>query len=297
MRVLLDKPTLLATFLTLTSYTRAYTWPSPKLDALESLRFDIDRHPVASFVQPCTFFLFSVNGPSGRSNVADWIRTAYHDMATHNSTDGTGGMDARFPEEQTRAENAADGFNNTIRILGNVVNRYVSRAITAIENWCVSPSFPSLPSTPPHVSFHATFCRLRYRSYPYQCPGLSPFHYRYITLTILPVPVPSSELSQSSKRPINANPPSLPPSGGPNIPFRGGRIDAPAPNAPGVPQPQDALAAHAAAFKRQGFEKREEMISLVACGCVFRVLFLVFFFSSFWNDALLFDVRVYASRC
>ncbi|KAJ7673937.1 heme peroxidase [Mycena polygramma] len=198
MRVLLDKPalrlTLLATFLT---FSNAYTWPSPKLDALESLRFDIDRHPVASFVQPCTFFLFSVNGPSGRSNVADWIRTAYHDMATHNSTDGTGGMDAsiRFPEEQARAENAADGFNNTIRILGNVVNRYISLAdalaigaITAIEN----------------------------------C-------------------------------------------GGPDIPFRGGRIDAAAPNPPGVPQPQDALVAHTTAFKRQGFSGTE-MISLVACG-------------------------------
>ncbi|KAJ6452147.1 heme peroxidase [Mycena vitilis] len=200
MRLLFANPalrlTLLATFLTFTT-AYAYTWPSPKLDALESLRFDIDRHPVASFVQPCSFFLFSVNGPSGRSNVADWIRTAYHDMATHNSTDGTGGMDAsiRFPEEQARAENAADGFNNTIRILGNVVNRYISLAdalaigaITAIEN----------------------------------C-------------------------------------------GGPDIPFRAGRIDAAAPNPPGVPQPQDALQAHTAAFKRQGFEK-EEMISLVACG-------------------------------
>jgi hypothetical protein len=33
-------------------------------------------------------------------------RQAYHDMATHNVQDGTGGLDAsiRFPEEQARSE-------------------------------------------------------------------------------------------------------------------------------------------------------------------------------------------------
>ncbi|KAF7368526.1 Peroxidase [Mycena venus] len=178
----------------------AYIWPSPQLDALESLRFELDRHQIAPFVQPCTFFIFAVNGPSGRSNVADWIRTAYHDMATYNNVDGTGGMDAsiRFAEEQARAENAADGFNNTLRLLLPVANRYVSiadalalGAITAIES----------------------------------C-------------------------------------------GGPEIAFRGGRIDAASPNAPGVPQPQQDLKSHIASFSRQGFTQKE-MISLVACGHTF----------------------------
>ncbi|KAJ7860132.1 putative L-ascorbate oxidase [Mycena leptocephala] len=189
--------TLFVAYLTTTT---AYVWPSPQLDALESLRWDLDRHPIAPFVQPCTFFLFSVDGPSGRSNVADWVRTAYHDMATHNNADGTGGMDAsiRFPEEQARAENAADGFNNTLRLLAGVANRYVSiadalalGAITAIEN----------------------------------C-------------------------------------------GGPQIAFRGGRIDAAEPNKPGVPQPQQDLQTHTSAFARQGFTQTE-MIGLVACGHTF----------------------------
>lgn len=56
-------------------------------------------------------------------------------------------------------------------------------------------------------------------------------------------------------------------SGGPEIAFRGGRVDAAEPNAPGVPQPQDALASHIAAFARQGFSQTE-MIGLVACGYV-----------------------------
>ncbi|KAF8179602.1 hypothetical protein K438DRAFT_1843111 [Mycena galopus ATCC 62051] len=38
---------------------------------------------------------------------------------------------------------------------------------------------------------------------------------------------------------------------GPDIPFRGGRLDAAKPNAPGVPQPQDDLKSHIASFARQ----------------------------------------------
>ncbi|KAJ7330297.1 heme peroxidase [Mycena albidolilacea] len=60
----------------------------------------------------------------------------------------------RFPEEQARVENVADGSNNTLRIVGPVANRYVSladvltlAAIAAIENWFVSPSLPHLLSS------------------------------------------------------------------------------------------------------------------------------------------------------
>ncbi|KAJ7867701.1 heme peroxidase [Mycena olivaceomarginata] len=111
-----------------------------------------------------------------------------------------GRLDAsiRFPEEQARAENVADGFNNMLCIVGPVANQYVSlaevlalAAIAAIEN-CSSPS----------------------------------------------------------------------------IPFHSGRIDIAAPNAPGVPQPQEDLATHTAMFKRQGFSKTE-MIGLLVCGHTF----------------------------
>jgi hypothetical protein len=54
-------------------------------------------------------------------------------------------------------------------------------------------------------------------------------------------------------------------SGGPRIAYRGGRIDAKAPNNPGVPEPQGTLATHIADFARQGFTQTE-MIQLVACG-------------------------------
>ncbi|KAF8194048.1 heme peroxidase [Mycena galopus ATCC 62051] len=175
---------------------QAYIWPSPQLDRLEDMRFG--RNPLLPFIRPCTQFH---GGPkTGRANVADWIRTAYHDMATHNIADGTGGMDAsiRFAAEQARPEDVGDGFSNTLSDVLDISDRYASiadvlalAAISAIEN----------------------------------C-------------------------------------------GGPQIAFRGGRIDAGVPNSPGVPQPQDTLNSHIASFARQGFTQKE-MIGLVACGHTF----------------------------
>ncbi|KAJ7186127.1 heme peroxidase [Mycena filopes] len=182
----------------------AYIWPSPKLDALEAMRWDQDDTTVgvAAFVEPCSFYIFGNNNgaPTGRANGPDWIRTAYHDMATHNSKDGTGGLDAsiRFPEEQARPENAGNGFFNTLAVFTSFTSRYISMAdmiaigaITAIES----------------------------------C-------------------------------------------GGPQIAFRGGRVDSAGPNTPGVPEPQQKLQAHIDAFARQGFTQTE-MIGLIACGHTF----------------------------
>ncbi|KAJ7611543.1 heme peroxidase [Mycena polygramma] len=180
----------------------AYVWPSPKLDALEAMRWDQDTTGFTAFFQPCNSFIFgNANGtPTGRANAPDWIRTAYHDMATHNVEDGTGGLDAsiRFPAEQARSENPGTGFRNTLSVLVSFTSRYLSLAdliaigaITAIE----------------------------------QC-------------------------------------------GGPQIAFRGGRVDSAKPNLPGVPEPQQDLQAHIAAFTRQGFTQTE-MIGLIACGHTF----------------------------
>ncbi|KAF8188883.1 heme peroxidase [Mycena galopus ATCC 62051] len=183
----------------------AYIWPSPQLDALEAIRFDQSGFntlgtTLANFVQPCTDFVFGSPTGTGRSDAADWIRTAYHDMATYNSTDGTGGLDAsiRFAAEQARPENIGDGFSNTLGVVLAVTGRYVSNAdaialglVIAVEN----------------------------------C-------------------------------------------GGPEIAFRGGRIDSKVPNNPGVPQPQEDLDTHIAEFARQGFTQTE-MIGLVACGHTF----------------------------
>ncbi|KAJ7496803.1 heme peroxidase [Mycena latifolia] len=110
----------------------AYVWPSPQLDELEALGFDQDGH--------------SSRGIAGAIQRRR-LDTAYHDMATHNVMDGTGGLDAsiRFAEEQARPENAGDGVGNTIAVLLGQSNRYVSIADAlvvgahiAIEN-CARP--------------------------------------------------------------------------------------------------------------------------------------------------------------
>ncbi|KAJ7913189.1 heme peroxidase [Mycena leptocephala] len=191
--------------LTCFATAHAYLWPSPMLDELESLLFEITPGTtgIASFIQPCDTFSFAPTGsrgPSGRSNAADWIRTAYHDMATHNIADGTGGMDAsiRFAEEQARAENVGDGFDNTLSVLVGSATRYVSVADALALGTVIA----------------VEFC------------------------------------------------------GGPQIPFRGGRVDATEPNLPGVPKPEQTLDSHIASFARQGFTQ-DEMIGLVACGHTF----------------------------
>ncbi|KAJ7142702.1 hypothetical protein C8R44DRAFT_924331 [Mycena epipterygia] len=93
---------------------RAYVWLSPQLDELESLRFDQDgqnSRGTTGFINPCTLWFFSVAGHSGISGRLPTRGQAYHDMTTHNITDGTGGMDAsiRFDAEQSRGENQGDG--------------------------------------------------------------------------------------------------------------------------------------------------------------------------------------------
>jgi hypothetical protein len=54
----------------------AYTWPNPKLDALESLRYDqtgFNGDQIAALINPCDSFIFGKF--RGRTNVGDWVRT------------------------------------------------------------------------------------------------------------------------------------------------------------------------------------------------------------------------------
>ncbi|KAJ7615867.1 hypothetical protein FB45DRAFT_1106615 [Roridomyces roridus] len=164
----------------------------------------------ASFIQPCDSFLFEVDGPgdlSGRSNAADWIRTAYHDMATHDVEAGTGGLDGsiRFGAEQLRPENIGTGFSNTFAVISIIGGATRSQS------------------------------------------GINPT----VADTLALATVIAIENC-----------------GGPEIAFRGGRVDATEPNDPGVPQPQQDLDSHIASFAKQGFTQTE-MIGLVACGHTF----------------------------
>ncbi|CCF32863.1 WSC domain-containing protein [Colletotrichum higginsianum] len=88
-----------------------YVWPSP-YDEIEdhlSLQSGYLRRGFIDGVINCGF---GGNVP-GRQNSAEWIRAAFHDMATHDATAGTGGLDASIFFELDRPENIGAAFNNT----------------------------------------------------------------------------------------------------------------------------------------------------------------------------------------
>lgn len=90
-----------------------YTWPNDKIDLLEHMLYEHSGFHVnspASFVAPCGRVPF---GP-GRSGSAEWLRTAYHDMANADVAAGTGGADASIGFELDRDENPGKGFNETL---------------------------------------------------------------------------------------------------------------------------------------------------------------------------------------
>lgn len=69
-------------------------------------------------MNPCSFS----SAGTARQTAAEWIRTAYHDMATHDVATGTGGLDASILFETDREENVGDAFNGTFGFLSNYYN-------------------------------------------------------------------------------------------------------------------------------------------------------------------------------
>ncbi|KAH8897867.1 heme peroxidase [Thozetella sp. PMI_491] len=84
-----------------------YVWPNEQTDELESHLYE---GAFASLVDGCdaNFTEF------GRNIGAEWLRTAYHDMATADVLAGTGGMDGSLALETDRAENTGDGLPATV---------------------------------------------------------------------------------------------------------------------------------------------------------------------------------------
>jgi hypothetical protein len=126
---------LLPHFLGSLAVVNAYVWPSPMLDALEAARWNQDGHNsalLATFIEPCNSDLVKGTN-SGRADIADWVRTAYHDMATHNVADGTGGLDAsiRFLEETSRPEVCCPLF--LLTLLGVLTKDIVDRILAPVS--------------------------------------------------------------------------------------------------------------------------------------------------------------------
>jgi hypothetical protein len=78
----------------------------------------------SSAVTPCSF---SVAGP-GRQSAAEWLRTAFHDMATGNLFSHTGGLDASLMFELNSGENVGAAFNTTLTFMSSFFSSRVSAA-------------------------------------------------------------------------------------------------------------------------------------------------------------------------
>ena len=73
---------------------------------------------------PCSFG----GNIGGRQFAAEWIRTAFHDVATAEVAAGTGGLDGSIWFELDRAENGGSAFNNTFSFFANLYSVRASAA-------------------------------------------------------------------------------------------------------------------------------------------------------------------------
>jgi catalase (peroxidase I) len=103
-------------FAGLFTLSRAYTWPDPIIDDLEANLVQVtgfDSLGFADAVQPCGAFKGANN--TGRQTAAEWLRIAFHDMATFNISTGLGGLDASIAYETTRPENVGAAMNGSLQ--------------------------------------------------------------------------------------------------------------------------------------------------------------------------------------
>ncbi|KAI8965723.1 heme peroxidase [Daldinia sp. FL1419] len=101
------------------------TWPSPN-DELEEIMYQVQGYRARDFggtVIPCSN---EASGP-GRQNAAEWLRAAFHDMATTTYLDSvrSGGLDGSLQYELTSSDNIGPGFNTTLKFMADY---YTSRS-------------------------------------------------------------------------------------------------------------------------------------------------------------------------
>ncbi|KAL8996539.1 MAG: hypothetical protein Q9188_006548 [Gyalolechia gomerana] len=89
----------------------APTWPS-SMDELEDIMMLNTGYRARAFAAPVTPCGFSAFGP-GRIAAAEWVRTAFHDMATGNVYLGNGGLDASIVFE-LGGDNPSPDFDTTL---------------------------------------------------------------------------------------------------------------------------------------------------------------------------------------
>ncbi|KAF7342836.1 Peroxidase [Mycena sanguinolenta] len=100
-----------------------FNWPDPFLDTLEDQLYRLGFSSASGFALNCA-------ARQDTTIAAQWLRLAYHDAATHNSTTGTGGLDASIAFEFTRAQDVGEGMLASLGDFLGVQNQYVGMADT-----------------------------------------------------------------------------------------------------------------------------------------------------------------------
>ncbi|TLS26927.1 hypothetical protein PpBr36_04177 [Pyricularia pennisetigena] len=120
--------TIASSLAVLASLVRAAdpVWPqdSDFFEDLLAMQGGYRRFGFTDLVVPCSH---NSNIP-GKQVAAEWLRTAFHDVATHDKAAGTGGLDASIFYEVARSENAGAAFNSTFNDLGEFHSAHVSAA-------------------------------------------------------------------------------------------------------------------------------------------------------------------------
>ncbi|KAK7027986.1 hypothetical protein VNI00_015072 [Paramarasmius palmivorus] len=148
-------------FLSYILRVNGYTWPSPAIDELEDIMFlqsGYFRRGFHDAVLGCTF---SPSGSRFRQASAEWLRTAFHDAITHDSSTGTGGLDASLRYELDRPENVgSDALNSTFGFMSGYQTLRSSMAdllalgVYTAEEGCKGPGESSVPE--PSTSLEET---------------------------------------------------------------------------------------------------------------------------------------------
>ncbi|OLN88549.1 WSC domain-containing protein-like protein 1 [Colletotrichum chlorophyti] len=104
----------------------AYVWPSPydEIEDILSLQTGYRGRGFVDGVTPCSFG----GNINGRQFAAEWIRSAFHDVATADAAAGEGGLDGSIWFELDRAENGGAAFNNTFSFFANLYSIRASAA-------------------------------------------------------------------------------------------------------------------------------------------------------------------------
>ncbi|ESK85612.1 wsc domain containing protein [Moniliophthora roreri MCA 2997] len=128
-----------------------YTWPNPQVDELEDILYLQSGYHQRGFrdrIGGCDRD-FAPNANKTRQASSEWLRTAFHDMITHDKDSGTGGLDASLIYELDRPENeGVAGINDTFGFFASFHNPRASMSdlvalgVYASVKECGGPTVP-----------------------------------------------------------------------------------------------------------------------------------------------------------